>query len=136
MDKYLLDTNICIFYLKGKYNLNDKFKEIGFENCCISEITIAELKYGAECSNRVAENLKMIDDFANELLIIPIFNSLSVYAKEKAKLRKSGKLIDDFDLLIGATAVANNLILVTENEKHLKRISKVKIQNWIERHDS
>src|ERR1035437_1402633 len=133
MEKYLLDTNICIFFLKGKYFLNEKLKKIGLENCCISEITIAELKYGAECSDRIDENMKMIDDFAKEVTIAPIFNSLGVYAKEKAKLRKSGKIIDDFDILIGATAVANNLILVTENEKHLIRISKVKIENWIKR---
>lgn len=133
MKKYLLDTNICIFFLKGKYSLNEKLKKVGIDNCCISEVTLAELKYGAECSDRIAENTKMIDDFAKEVTIVPIFNSLGIYAKEKAKLRKSGNLIDDFDILIAATAVANNLILVTENEKHLVRISKVKIENWIKR---
>jgi len=133
MEKYLLDTNICIFFLKGKYFLDEKLKKIGLDNCCISEITLAELKYGAECSDRIDENMNMIDDFAKELTIVPIFNSLGVYAKEKAKLRKAGKLIDDFDLLIGSTAVTNNLILVTDNEMHLIRISKVKIENWIKR---
>ena len=131
VSKYLLDTNVCVFFLKGKYNLNIKMKQVGLENCCISEITLAELKYGAECSNRISENTEMVDGFANELTIVPIFNSLNVYAKEKARLRKSGKMLDDFDLLIGATAIANNLILVTENEKHLERMSKVKIENWI-----
>jgi tRNA(fMet)-specific endonuclease VapC len=133
MAKYLLDTNICIFFLKGKYNLNEKFRKIGFENCCISEVTLAELKYGAECSNSITENMKMIDDFAKAITIVPIFNSLGVYAKEKARLRKTGKPIDDFDILIGSTAVANNMVLVTENDKHLGRISKVKIENWINR---
>lgn len=51
--------------------------------------------------------------------------------KKRHDLEKLGKILDDFDLLIGATAVANKLILVTENEKHLERISKVKIENWI-----
>jgi tRNA(fMet)-specific endonuclease VapC len=133
MERYLLDTNICIFFLKGKYNLNLKLKEVGLQNCCISEITLAELKYGAECSNRVSENREMIDGLTKELTILPIFNSLNVYAKEKARLRKSGKMLDDFDLLIGATAIANNLILVTENEKHLSRMSKINIENWINR---
>jgi len=133
MKKYLLDTNICIYFFKGKYNLDEQFRKIGFVNCCISEITLAELKYGAECSNRIPENMKMVDDFANEITIVPIYNSLSIYAKEKARLRKTGNLIDDFDFLIGVTAVANNLILVTENQKHLSRISKVKIENWIKR---
>jgi len=75
----------------------------------------------------------MVNEFANELTILPIYNSLSLYAKEKARLRKAGNLIDDFDLLIGVTAVANNMILVSDNEKHLKRISKLKIENWIAR---
>ena len=104
-----------------------------FKNCCISEITLAELKYGAECSDRVLENKEMIDGLTKELTILPIFNSLNIYANEKARLRKSGKMLDDFDLLIGATAIANNLILVTENEKHMERISKIRIENWITR---
>jgi len=133
MKKYLLDTNICVFLFKGKYNVNDRIKKVGFHNCFISEITLAELKYGAECSEQVVENNKMIADFANEITILPIYNALGLYAKEKARLRKTGNLIDDFDLLIGVTSVANNLILVTDNEKHLKRISKVKIENWINR---
>ena len=131
MRKYLLDTNVCVFLFKGKYNINERITKVGFQNCCISEITLAELKYGAECNDQVVENNKMLDEFVNEISILPIYNSLSLYAKEKARLRKEGNLIDDFDLLIGVTAVANNLILVTDNEKHLKRISKVKIENWI-----
>jgi len=133
MVKYILDTNICIYLFKGKYNLDEQVRKIGFSNCCISEITLAELKYGAECSDQVDGNMKMVDDFANEITIIPIYNALNIYAKEKARLRKAGQLIDDFDILIGVTAVANDLVLVTENDKHLSRISKVKIENWIKR---
>lgn len=133
MDKYLLDTNICIFFLRGKYQLNEKLKLVKLENCYVSEVTIAELKYGAECSNLVSENKAMINDFAKEITIVPIFNCLDFYAKEKARLRRKGELIDDFDLLIGATAVANDLIMVTENEKHFARISNIKIENWISR---
>ena len=77
--------------------------------------------------------MKMVDDFANELTVVPIYNSLNVYAKEKAKLRREGNLIDDLDILIGVTAIANDLVLVSENAKHLSRISKVKIENWINR---
>lgn len=133
MGKFLLDTNIVIFYLKGRYNLNEKFRQVSLQNCCISEVTLAELKYGAECSDQIDKNTKMVDAFAKEITILPIFNSLSLYAKEKARLRKSGDMIDDFDILIGTTAIANNLILVTDNEKHLKRLSKIKIENWIKR---
>jgi len=131
MEKYLPDTNICIFLLKGKYNLNVKLKQVGLQNCYVSEITLEELKFEAEYGNRVSENTEMVDCFAQELAIVPIFNSLNIYAKQKAPLRKSGKILDDFDLLIGATAIANNLIPVTENEKHLARMSKINMENWI-----
>ena len=47
---YLLDTNICAYFLNGKFNLEAKIEEVGFENCVVSEVTIAELKYGVEKS--------------------------------------------------------------------------------------
>jgi tRNA(fMet)-specific endonuclease VapC len=132
MDKYLLDTDISVFYLRGKYNINQKLKEIiGYDNCFISEITLAELKYGAELSERVEENLHSINEFANKIGILPIFNSLDLYAKEKARLKKSGNLIDDFDLLIGCSSIKNNLILVTNNANHFERIENIRIENWI-----
>ena len=131
MQKYLLDTNVCVFYLRGRYRINERLKQIGFENCCISEITLAELKYGAEFSEYTSDNMKLIDEFAKHITILPIFNSLRLYAQEKARLRKMGTLIDDFDILIGCSAVANKLTLVTENEKHFNRLRKIKIENWI-----
>jgi len=60
-----------------------------------------------------------------------VSDAIPVYAKEKALLRKTGTLIDDMDIFIGATAIANNMVLVTDNEKHLKRLSNIKIENWI-----
>lgn len=128
--KYLLDTNICIYFLKGKYSLKDKFEEIGFDNLYISEITVAELKYGAEKSSYPHKNRKVIQKLSSRFKQIPIFNALDIYAKEKARLKKEGKPIDDFDLLIGATAIANDMVLVTNNEKHFDRLMKIDIDNW------
>ena len=132
MGKYLLDTDISVFYLRGKHNLNRKLKEIiGYDNCFISEITLAELKYGAELSEEPDKNIRSVNEFANKMGILPIFNSLDLYAKEKARLRKAGSMIDDFDLLIGCSAIKNGLILVTNNEKHFERIENIKMENWI-----
>ena len=130
MKKYLLDTNICIFYLKGQFGLYEKLHEIGIENCFISEITLAELKFGAANSSHVDKNQKIISDFQSKMQIIPIFGALDFYAKEKARLRKLGTPIDDFDLLIGATAVTNELIIVTNNTKHFTRIDLIEIEDW------
>lgn len=50
MKRYLLDTNICIYYMRGKYQLNLNVQNVGPHNCYISEITVAELLYGAAFS--------------------------------------------------------------------------------------
>jgi len=131
--RYLLDTNICIHFFKGKYNLIDKLNEIGIENCAISEITLAELFFGAENSLYPKKNHDLIEKLVEQTTILPIFNAILLYGKQKALLRKSGVMISDFDLLIGCTAIENNLIMVTENVKEFNRIQGIKIENWIAR---
>lgn len=131
--KYLLDTNICIHLFRGKFNLIEKFKKVNIDNCAISEITLAELIFGAENSPNPKKNYKIIDTFSEQVKILPIFNSIPIYAKEKVRLRKKGLMISDFDLLIGSTAISNDLIMVTENTKEFERISDIKIENWVKR---
>lgn len=126
----MLDTNICIFFIKGQYELNKKIADVGEQNCFISEITVAELKYGIENSKTIDAMRPIVEAFITKFAIIPIFNSLDVYAKEKAKLRRQGQMIDDFDILIGATAIANEMIMVTNNVEHLKRLENIQIQDW------
>jgi tRNA(fMet)-specific endonuclease VapC len=132
LKKYLLDTNICIYLLKGLFDLDKKIENAETENCFVSEITIAELKFGVENSAHQEKNRKTINEFVNRFTILPIFNSLEIYAKEKARLRKKGKLLDDFDLLIGATAISNDLTLVTRNVSDFERLEGIKIENWVE----
>jgi tRNA(fMet)-specific endonuclease VapC len=131
--KYLLDTNICIHFLKGQFGLIEKFEELGTENFAISEITFAELVFGAENSTNPNKNLEVIEVFSNQVLIIPIFSAIYLYGKEKARLRSKGLMISDFDLLIGCTAVDKDLIMVTENRKEFDRISGIEIENWVRR---
>jgi tRNA(fMet)-specific endonuclease VapC len=88
------------------------------------------LLYGIECDKtNFKENREKVDDLIELLTVIPIKDTLQEYAKQKAQLRKQGKLIDDLDIFIGATAIANDMILVTDNEKHLDRLSNIKIEN-------
>ena len=131
MKKYPLDTNICIHFLGNEYNIKEKIEKAGLENSLVSEITIAELKFGAENSQNKEKNKKTIDDFVKKFPIIPIYNSLGIYAKEKARLRKKGQSLDDFDLLIGATAISNDFILVTRNVSDFDRMDGIEIENWV-----
>ena len=131
---YLLDTSICIFFLRGKLNLDKMVKEAGLENCYISEITVAELRFGAENSDDPKKSNKAVDIFLNGLTIIPIFGSIKRYAVEKVRLRRLGKPInDEFDLLIGVTAVQNKMKLVTDNVKDFENIMNIQIENWFKR---
>ena len=130
MKKYLLDTNICAYFLNGKFNLEAKIDEVGFENCHVSEISIAELKYGVEKSTYKEKNIKTLETFQTKFGILPIFPALGIYAKEKARLKTKGKILDDFDLLIGATAIFNNLILVTKNVSDFDRLEGIIIEDW------
>lgn len=59
--QYLLDTNICVFFLRGKLNLDELIKEKGTNNCFISELTVFELKYGAENSENPKKSHKAVD---------------------------------------------------------------------------
>lgn len=116
--------------MKGKFDLELKFDELVTDNCFVSEITLAELKFGVEKSEKPAKNKIALDNFLTGVQILPIFHSLDLYAKEKARLQKAGTPVDDFDLLIGVTSVTHKLIMVTNNTNHFKRINGVKLEDW------
>ena len=130
MKKYLLDTNICAYFFNGKFNLTEKIDKVGFDNCSVSEITIAELKYGIAKSTYKEKNIKTLERFQVKIEILPIFPTLDIYAKEKARLKIKGRMLDDFDLLIGATAIYNNLTLVTRNVSDFERLDGIIIEDW------
>ena len=116
--------------MKGKFHLDQKFADIAVDSLFISEITLAELKFGVEKSDHPAKNHKVLQAFLTGVQLLPIVQALDVFAKEKARLRKAGTIIDDFDLLIGATAVAHGLTLVTNNSRHLARIKDIDLEDW------
>ena len=116
--------------MKGKFDLEAKFDNVNTENCFISEITLAELKFGVEKSEKPEKNKKALDNFLTGVQILPIFHSLDLYAKEKARLQKAGTPVDDFDLLIGVTSIMHKLIMVTNNTNHLKRINAIQLEDW------
>jgi tRNA(fMet)-specific endonuclease VapC len=130
LKQYLIDTNICIYYIKGQFELLKKFEKADPENCYISEITLAELKFGVANSEKKDKNQKALDKFLTGIKIVPIFHALDLYASEKARLRKAGTRIDDFDILIGVTSVKHNLIMVTNNTNHFKHIKGIALEDW------
>lgn len=133
--KYLLDSSICIHFLHGKFHIEERIASVGWENCCISEITQIELLYGAECSDRPKENSDKVIAFCNAFEVLPITPAIRAFVQQKARLRKIGKPIEDFDLLIAASAIAYKCTLVSENIKHHARVTGLKIENWVKRNE-
>lgn len=81
--QYLLDTNVCVFFLRGKLNLDEIIREKGIENCFISELTIFELRYGAQNSDNPKKSHEAVDKFVKGLTAIPIISSVKKYAEQK-----------------------------------------------------
>lgn len=130
MKDYLLDTDICIAILKNNHDVFQKVLAAGQRHCHISEITIAELYYGAAKSGK-QHHFDDITKIENLFDVIPMYSSLKTYGRIKASLEQKGMRIDDFDLLIGATALQNKMCIVTGNIKHLSRIPNIEIDNWL-----
>lgn len=131
MNKYLLDTNIIIFLLKSKHRIHEKMAFVGLENCFISEITLAELKIGAEKSNNPTANHQLVNTLAETVTVLPITSVLDVFASEKIRLEKAGTpMHDHFDVLIAATALVHNLAMVTHNVKHFTVYDNLVVEDW------
>lgn len=136
MSRYLLDTNICIHLMKGDFDLADKVQQVGLRNCFISELTIAELLYGIANSapDRQASNRQKLEKFLRlfpKARRLALADVLETYAAQKAQLKRIGRLQGEFDMLIGSTALAYGLSLVTRNTRHFADMLGIVLEDWI-----
>lgn len=131
MRGYLLDTSVCISLFRGDPFVVSKIKEVGQENCFVSEMTIAELSYGAwKLQN--PKHFQDLRDIERAFEVFPIYPAIGEYGRVKALLEQKGQRIDEIDLFIGAVALQNRCVMVTHNVKHFERIPLLKVENWIE----
>ena len=130
--KYMLDTNICIYIIKEKpKKVISKFQALDIGDVCISAITLAELQYGVEKNNYPERNRVALSGFLALIEILPFSEQASSeYGKIRANLERQGNIIGAYDLMIGAHALSEKLILVTNNTKEFKRISNLSLENW------
>lgn len=132
--KYFLDTNICIYYLKGMYpEIIKKLLSKNPEDIKIPSIVKAELMYGAEKSESKNKTKEKIVEFLLPFEIVG-FNdeATEIYGKTREYLEKKGMIIGPNDLIIASTVLSQNGTLITNNAKEFKRIKELKIENWTE----
>ena len=99
----------------------------------MSEITLGELYYGAAKSGNKEERIKDVEFVAQHFGVVPVFQAWELYGDIKSDLENEGNRLDDFDILIGSTAIIHGLIMVTDNVKHLGRLPGIAMENWTQR---
>ena len=127
--KYLLDTNVFAELFRGNKAVRVAVSSAGLPNCALSEITLAELMFGAR-KGGIERHRHEIEFVKNDMEILPIGPAIDIFAELKADLRMKGIGIDNFDLLIAATALDRDLTLVTHNTRHFERIPELKLIDW------
>jgi len=128
---YLLDTDTLIYFLKGNARVVDNFKAHRTLPKAFSVITYGELIYGCRKSERVMENLARVRQLAECYPIMDVTRPvMECFGEIKTSLTQSGNPVDDFDLLIGCTALTMNYAVVTNNTKHYTKIPGLKVVNW------
>lgn len=130
---YLLDTDILIYSLKGHAQVLEQFRRHATDPKAISVISYGELVFGAHGSQRITENLAKVYRLKEIFPLIDLTPAImDTFGALKAQLRKNGTPVDDFDLLIGATALAIGYCVVTSNQRHYARIPGIQVVNWAE----
>ena len=129
---YLLDTCIMIPLFKGKNGIQERIVSVGIGRCCISELVLAELLVGAYKSGRRSE-MECIRFARETFTVLPLSSEiLDAYARLRARLEAPGLRIDRLDLLLAATALENDAVLVTHNVQHFSRIPGLRTEDWIQ----
>lgn len=132
--KYYLDTNICIYILKGLYpKLFQKLLSHHPSDIKIPSIVKAELIYDAEKSVKREDNLKKINNFLLPFDIVQFGDTASIlYGEVRAKLERTGTPIGPNDLIIASAVLAEQGTLITNNVKEFARVDQLRIENWVE----
>lgn len=131
-ETHFLDANICIYALKGQFPaIEPRIKSLKPTLIKIASIVKAELLYGAEKSNNPERMRTIIEEFLVPYDVVPFCErSARHYAKIRAELERKGKVIGPNDLILAATALANDARLVTHNVEEFRRVKGLRIEDW------
>ena len=128
--KYLLDTNVCVDYLKGRYpGVRRRVQGSTPSDLGLSSVAVGELRYGAEKSVHPRRNHERLDLFLSEVQCVDFdSDAAAVYGRIRTALERQGVIIGPYDLQIAAHALA--LGLVSDNVREFRRVTSLRVENW------
>ncbi len=129
--RFLLDTSFIVSYLRRGGRWEEEIVRLRTNGeFAVSVITFGELYYGSLLARDPIKEKKKYESFLEsfEVSIISLrTEAMRIYAQVRLDLEQEGKRLDDFDLLIGATAVFEGATLVTDDIKHFARFPKLEV---------
>ena len=129
--KFLLDTDICIYAMKGNTNVLSHLLAKNGEEIVVSVITEAELRTGAAKSSSPLQALRLVQNFLRPINVAEFTSEdAATYAQIRAKLERAGTPIGPLDTLIASQAFARKLTLVSNNVREFRRVTGLKVENW------
>ena len=131
MARYLLDADTVSYALRGQGQVASRVLEHPPSNICISSITLAELRFGAE-AKKSQKLRRAIRSFVKDVAVLPFDEAAAEkFAEVAADLAERGTPIGVFDTLVAAQALSLGLTVVTNNTRHFSRVAGLKVENWL-----
>jgi tRNA(fMet)-specific endonuclease VapC len=129
---YLLDTDTIIYAIKGERQVTRRLEETAGQPKAVSVITYGELFFGAMTSAAPQANLAKVRRVGELFPVIEVSRAvMDTFGSLKAELQKRGEAVDDFDLVIASTALVYSYSLVTNNQRHFRKIPGLRLENWV-----
>jgi tRNA(fMet)-specific endonuclease VapC len=129
---HMLDTNICIYVMRDRDPIPRGRFVVLDGKICISSVTVGELAYGAEKSERRRQNLDELDIFLSRVTVLPFDEAAARhYGQLRTELERAGTPCGPYDTQIGAHARSEGLIVVTNNRREFDRMPGLRVENWL-----
>ena len=128
---HLLDTDICIYAMKSRDMKLSRRLDALQGKCAVSDISMFELYAGVDGYVEPEQRLKIIENFIARVAILPFTTvAARIAGPLRYKVRTKGEMIGAYDILIAATALSNNLILMTNNLREFNRVERLRVEKW------
>ncbi len=129
--RYVLDTDVVIDLLRGRAVVRDRLAAQSPQDVAVTAITVAELRYGALASSEPARNSGEVERFLEQIRVLA-FGRRAAVAHARLRFQLRAAPIGPHDLLIAATVVASDAVLVSSNTREYSRVTELRLENWRE----